>query len=503
MKTPWKSISLTLIASTALHAGTTAVVTPAKTKSWQPGSPIILASGLLTVDLQERFRVEARNNTFDFNDAANPVGDLTDDTMLLNRFRLGLLVRPSSMFGIYVQGQDSREWSDRGGVPFLLGSEGDNTFDLRQMYLDIGETGKSPVELRLGRQVLSYGDERLVGGFDWNNFGRVFDGARVRFNGLPTSSTVDVFGASVVNILPTTAAESGDWDLDQAEWDDLFFGVYASLGVLPFQKTEVYAFYRAKEDNGNIYSDPSFPQPASLLSPYDVGQDVLTLGTRHASLPGKLNGWDYEFEGVVQFGSVDRQSSATATTPGVPKGLYGGNDDSLDHFAWATHLQGGYTFADVAAKPRAGVFYDFATGDDNPSDGENNTFLNMFPTNHKFYGYMDAFAWKNLHDAGLSVNAKPTDKLTLRCDQHFFWLATTNDGWYRANGLSTVRPLNAAARSANNYAGAETDVTLTYAPAKWASILLGYSHFYAGSYLSDTGAADDADFGYLQLAITF
>ena len=304
------------------------------------------------------------------------------------------------MFGFYVQGQDSREWSDRGGVPFLLGSEGDNAFDVRQAYFDIGEAGKSPVELRLGRQVLSYGDERLVGGFDWNNFGRVFDAARLRVNGLPAASTIDIFGGSVVNIQPDNAADSGDFVLDQAEWDDLFFGVHASLGVCPFQKTEVYAFYRDKADNGNIYADPSFPLPASKLAAYDVGQEVFTLGTRHASLPGKLNGWDYEVEAAVQFGSVDRQTAGGVTAAGVPKGLYAGDDAELDHFAWAAHLQGGYTFASVAAKPRLGAFYDFATGDDNPGDGENNTFLNLFPTNHKFYGYMDAFSWKNLHDAG-------------------------------------------------------------------------------------------------------
>ena len=66
-----------------------------------------------------------------------------------------------------------------------------------------------------------------------------------------------------------------------------------------------------------------------------------------------------------------------------------------------------------------------------------------------------------------------------------------------------MRPLDGKARAASNYAGAETDVTMTYAPVKWANILLGYSHFFAGSYLDDTGASDDADFGYLQVAITF
>ncbi len=31
----------------------------------------------------------------------------------------------------------------------------------------------------------------------------------------------------------------------------------------------------------------------------------------------------------------------------------------------------------------------------------------------------------------------------------------------------------------------------------------GYSHFFAGSYLSDTGPSDDADFGYVQASVAF
>ena len=31
----------------------------------------------------------------------------------------------------------------------------------------------------------------------------------------------------------------------------------------------------------------------------------------------------------------------------------------------------------------------------------------------------------------------------------------------------------------------------------------GYSHFFAGSYLKDTGPSDDADFAYVQAAVAF
>jgi len=34
--------------------------------------------------------------------------------------------------------------------------------------------------LKIGRQELIYGDERLIGAFGWNNIGRVFDAAKLR-----------------------------------------------------------------------------------------------------------------------------------------------------------------------------------------------------------------------------------------------------------------------------------------------------------------------------------
>ena len=45
----------------------------------------------------------------------------------------------------------------------------------------VGNHKEFPLSLKVGRQELSYGDERLVGAFDWNNIGRVFDAAKLRW----------------------------------------------------------------------------------------------------------------------------------------------------------------------------------------------------------------------------------------------------------------------------------------------------------------------------------
>ena len=81
-------------------------------------------------DVEDRVRFEWRENNFDFNDSADA---LTDDSWLLQRFRIGVAVKPADWLKIYAQGQDSREFfSDRLDVPGALGAEGNDFFDLRQ-----------------------------------------------------------------------------------------------------------------------------------------------------------------------------------------------------------------------------------------------------------------------------------------------------------------------------------------------------------------------------------
>ena len=44
---------------------------------------------------------------------------------------------------------------------------------------------------------------------------------------------------------------------------------------------------------------------------------------------------------------------------------------------------------------------------------------------------------------------------------------------------------------------------MSYEWKKNFKVQAGYSHFFAGDYLSDTGPSDDADFGYLMTSISY
>ncbi len=405
-----------------------------------------------TFDFQERLRFEARDNTFDFNDGFDA---LTDDSWLLQRARVGIGYAPTDFLRLYVQGQSSLELgSDRPKEPGVMGAEGDDAIDLRQAFFSLGS---ETFHLTLGRQALNYGEQRLVGESDWGNFGRVFDAAKLRYQA--DNWSLDAFASSVVAPDRHSFDRSDLFDGNDTGRNQVFSGLYFSTTLLPAQTTDLYAFQLHEEAAAG-------------------DTDFVTLGLRLKADVAQTGGFDYETEMAAQFGQVK------------------GRDLS----AFAGHWGVGYVWTEAAWKPRLFLEYNYATGDSDATDGKVGTFQNLFPTNHKFYGFMDAFSWQNIHNPAVSFSTQPAKGVTMRLDYHAFWLADTADAWYRANGTAAVRPVTP---DADRFAGTELDVTVSWKANQHFTLLAGYSHFFAGSYLDDTGAGDDADFAYVQATFDF
>lgn len=401
---------------------------------------------------QARVRGEWRENVFDFNRAVDAP---TDDTWLLHRVRVGLEWQPLPWLHVSLQGQDVREsFSDRADIPGVLAAEGDDAFDLRLAALEIGDP--KHLSLKAGRQVLAYGDERLVGPLEWLNFSRTFDAAKLHWQ--EQAWWLDVFTSSVVNIHESEFNRS-DWLNGDDTRNQFFSGAYFSTSAAPFQTTDAYAFHLHEQSPGGA-------------------TDFFTLGGRVKGDPAKLRGWDYTVEAAAQAGQVRGE----------------------DLGAYAFHLEAGHNWLKHPWKPRLALEYSHGSGDGNAADGQTHTFQNLFPTNHPPYGFMDTMAWQNMHNMVLHMAAQPHAKVKTTLDLHAFWLAKTGDAWYRANGVTRVRPVSPAA---SNYAGAEVDFTVSAKLNAHLDLLLGYSHFFAGSYLEDTGAGDDADFAYLMLTLNY
>jgi hypothetical protein len=432
------------------------------------------------LDFESMYRGEYRNNNFDF--APGKAANGTDGSWLLQRYRVGLLYAPLPSLRFYVQGQDTREFgSPRLDVPGRFAAEGDDTFDISQAWLELGDPAKSKLSLKIGRQSMAFGDERLVGPLEWLNFARRFDAVRLNYNEGPLK--VSAFASS-----PMVSRSSGLNRSDWFDWNDTgrnqyFSGLYASYDSKPFGAVDAYVFHLTQQsiNAGNLEDGVvSYASAAARAADHAAGSNFVTFGTRLKGDPKRLNGWEAEMETVGQVGRVGGRQL----------------------LAYAFHTGGGYNFK-APLKPRIFVDYNYGSGDNDPNDGKVETFQNLFPTNHKWYGFIDAFSWQNVHNPQVTFQVSPSPSTMLRADYHAFWLADTNDAWYRANGVARVRQLNAAARAADNFVGQELDLTANWKMSKNFSVQGGYCHFFSGAYVRQTGPRADADFVYVMTNLSF
>ena len=393
-----------------------------------------------------------------------------DNDYWLVREKLHVGWKPVDWLNLYAEARDSSSWNDK-RVP----ETEEDVFDLHQAYVSLGNAKKFPVTAKIGRQELIYGDERLLGASDWGNLGRVFDAAKLRYEN--NSLSVDFFAGRVVIPRDDRFNTANDYD-----W---LSGVYASTKTLiPKQETQLYFLAR----NVSQKSPSAFPAtPPALVAPA-TARDIYTLGLRFKSLPGQFGGWDYDAELAGQFGNF---YDAALT-------------NRLDQQALAAHVAGGYTWKDASWSPRVGLEYNYSSGDSDSNDGKHETFDNLFPTNHKFYGFMDFASWQNIHDVRLTTSAKPLKGLTLTADYHLFWLADTADYFYGVTGAARktggygLKPANA------NFVGSELDLVASYQIKTCGVAQVGYGHFFRGGYVKDSLAASkDADWFYLQAVFNF
>ena len=353
--------------------------------------------------------------------------------------------------------------------------EADGPFDFNQGYIVVGNVKEFPLALKVGRQELNYGDQRLVGASDWNNIGRVWDAAKLHFEN--PRFWVDGFVANLV--IPRAN------DFNDHNSHEYLSGLYASTRTLiPKQETQLY-----------FLADNADAQSANIRGTGVNGntpRDIYTVGARVKSLPGQWHGWDYETEVAGQFGNF----AMTATGP------------RLNDLGYAFHGGGGYTWSKAWGTPRLGLSYNQASGDNNPNDSQHNTFVNLFPTNHKFYGYMDFFSWQNMRNPHVTGSIAPAQGATITLDYHAFWLATTSDFFYQVNGQPRNTGGYGISPQAGSFVGQELDLVATYAFKTYGSIQAGYGHFFVGDYvnysLSAPGrGATDANFVYAQATFNF
>ncbi len=391
---------------------------------------------------------------------------------------------------VFVQGRHSSSAGDERPSTGVVsptnsgsGPDSDGPMDIQQAYVTLGNHKEFPVSLKVGRQELNYGDERLVGAFVWNNLGRVFDAAKVRWQ--TPWFAAEAFTSKLV--LP----DDNNFNL----WNDYdyFHGLYITSTKIPKNWSEFYFLSR------NASADAARP---GANSPFTVGsaRDIYTVGFRFRSATNEWGNWDYTVESAGQFGHFN--------DPAIPDPTV----RSLEHQAYAAYAGAGYTWRESVLTPRLGAEVNYASGDSNPVDGKHETFENLFPTNHKFYGFADFASLQNLVNLRLMSSIKPRARLTLLAEGHLFWLADTHDSFYNVGGARRggIKPTNGQGYGINpeagSFVGSEVDIVESWAVSPFLNIEGAYAHFFRGDYVKDSLAAVgsvDANYVYVQAVFNF
>lgn len=408
---------------------------PQAAQSKEPVKPV-------EVSVELRLRNEFRDNA-DFKSADD------FDHSLGQRLRFNLRARLHPRFQFFVQAQDV----------WLFDSNSDKIIhdlatNLHQVYFDWRLNGTDRWEFRGGRQELSYGEERLIGAFGWDNVGRSFDAARLRNRTGAWSN--DFFWGRMVDVRRNGArARAGQQDLS---------GVYLTREPKGSPaRVELYG----------LFLRDGLRTSGEITGAAKETVRIATFGFRRVFKP--KTGWRYSLEHAWQFGQRGPDGHRAAMFIGT-----GG-------YAWAGRWQ-----------PRLQFEYDFASGDNNPTDGKSREFHNLFPTNHPHYGYADLVGLRNLHDFRITGAVALHPKVTFELDYHHFLLASPRGPWKSAAGrVLGSDPLGRFGRDL----GHEVDFTLRLPVQQHLSFLAGYSALLPGRFAIRTRGPETHHFAYIQTTI--
>jgi len=316
--------------------------------------------------------------------------------------------------------------------------------DILNAFVELSaEVGPTDVALRVGRQQFSFGKQRLVSGLPWANTWNKWDA--VSLISTWEDWQLSTFYSWVVDVDP--------FELNQHDDRNEFFGAYLTKGP------HLDLYYLGHKMRGEGFTEERH-----------------TLGGR-VSREMRSRGLDVDLEAAYQFGEVD--------------------DRDVD--AWMVAAELGYRPSGWAGTPRFWLGFDYASGDSDPNDNQTETFDQFFPLAHAYLGYLDLIGRQNVIALNAGVTFKPSDPLTLRLAGPFFWRADKDDAVYSPNRS----PLRSGDLGDDREIGAEVDVSANYQFNQHLKASVGYTHFFAGDFIEESGASEDIDFIYTGFQFTF
>ena len=135
---------------------------------------------------------------------------------------------------------------------------------------------------------------------------------------------------------------------------------------------------------------------------------------------------------------------------------------------------------------------------------KHNTFFNLLPTNHLYYGHLDQLAFQNLINWFAQLKFSPLRKVGVNFFVHRFWLMSERDSVYSGTGAFNRSTLGFGAASSNGSrtVGTEIDVDVTYQFNKHVSFMGGYSYMFGGP-VYKTSSNRDTKWFFAQMLLKY
>jgi hypothetical protein len=322
-----------------------------------------------------------------------------------------------------------------------------NDLDLQEAYIELGPRDAF---VRIGRQEIRLGTQRLLAVRDGTNVRRNWDGVRgsARFGAV----TLDAFALRLVDTHPEDIFNDG-----RDEGRDLA-GVQAAFPA-PIGRIETYYLYTTFDDRRTIEG---------------VGDERRhSLGLRAF---GDSGGLSWNWEAVYQFGRF-------------------GDGDIR---AWTIATNTTYRWEEARWTPEIMLSLNAASGDGDAGDGDLGTFSALYP-NASYFSENAVLGPANFFNVHPYFRLYPRENLKLGIDVNWYWRMEREDGVYGPPGNLFRLPEGARERLVD----VSVSGGIEWEASEHIFVSLLFTHSAPQAFIRATGPADAIDFVEATLQFDF
>jgi hypothetical protein len=140
-------------------------------------------------------------------------------------------------------------------------------------------------------------------------------------------------------------------------------------------------------------------------------------------------------------------------------------------------------------QPRIGLRADIASGDEDPSNPDLQTFNPLFPKG-AYFSEASLIGPANFIDLNPCLDLHLTKQFIFILDWDFLWRESNHDGLYN----TAVAPVRSGKTCSARYIGSMPQAQLLWNFDRHLSFSGIYGHFIAGRFLKESGPGEDVDY---------